>query len=263
MPLAVGVVALQSTLTTLFLNTTPANTPATAAQTMSSGMQTFAGTGIPMTVDSGLEAGGQPVAGAVTVAPGAVTANGIGGIDVPSPGTGLAAAKVALISSLTALFSNTTPANTAALAAQTMAQAVLTFLSQAMILTNVTGIVPPGQAVPPPAGPVGPGVFTGTGTGGIDSSSPGIGLAGALPDLIASLTTQFANTTPPGNTPALAASNIADYLETFFLEAMILTTDTGSAVGGPASVAPPPAPPVGSTLPPGSPATGTGTGTIT
>lgn len=262
MPLAVGVVALQATLTTLFLNTTPANTPVTAAQTMSSGMQTFAGTGIPMTIDSGLEAGGQPVAGAVTVAPGAVTANGIGGIDVPSPGTGLAAAKVALISSLTALFSNTTPANTAPLAAQTMAQAVLAFLSQAMIMTNVTGIVPPGQAVPPPAGPVGPGVFTGTGTGGIDASSPGTGLAAALPSLIASLTTQFSDTTP-GNTPVLAASNIADYLETFYLAAMITTTDTGSAVGGPASVAPPPAPPVGATLPPGSPANGTGTGTIT
>lgn len=261
MSLIAGQVVLQSSLTTQFLNTTLANTAVTAATNIATYMQSFAITGIPLTEDSGIEAAGQTVTGSVTTTPAVVTASGIGGLDLPAPGTGLSVAKVALITTLTALFANTTLVNTALYAAQQMSMAVLTFLSQAMVLTVVSGVMPPGQAVPPPAGPVGPGTWSGTGTGGIDSSSPGTGLAAALPLLTSALTAVFANTTI-ANTPVSAAQNIANALQTFFEEAMITTTDTGAASGGPAVVAPPPAPPNGSTLPPGSPATGTGTGIL-
>jgi hypothetical protein len=99
--------------------------------------------------------------------------------------------------------------------------------------------------------------WTGSGVGSLESTA-GAGLASVLPVLISQLTQEFANTT---NTPPQLASNLADAIFGFYTKAMITTVDTGNAAGGPAVVAPPPAPPVGSTAGP-SPASGNGTGTI-
>ena len=263
MALASGVSAYKSTLQSTFTNV-QGTLPIDAATAILQGGQTFAMTGVPMTVATGLLAPGQAVSGFVTASPGSVTASGIGGIDVPSPGMGLAAAKAILIADLTVLFSNVTQANTYVFAATTISNAVLAFLSQAMVMTNVTGIVPPGSPVPPTSGPVGPGTYTGTGIGSLESTS-GAGMASVVTALIAALTAEFLKGFTVAQamtvTPATIAAFIADKLESLYLAIMVNTTDSGSAVGGPAVVDPITG--SGSTLPPGSPSTGTGTGAIT
>lgn len=252
MPLAVGVTALTAALSTSWVNVL--NTPPTAASEFANANMTFAMTGIPMTIDTGLLAPGQTVAGFTTVSPGAVSGTGIGGIDVPAPGMGLAAAKAILVTQLTTAFANVL--NTPPTAASSVANAILAFLSQAKVMTTVTGTVPPGAAVPPPAGPVGPAAYTGAGIGGIEIPA-GPGLSTGLAACISSLSLQFANVM---NTPVGVASGIADALELFFMTGMVNTVANGTASGGPAAVDPLSG--SGSTLPPGSPATGTGTGTI-
>lgn len=251
MSLAVGKTALANSIESSWSE--DYNTAELAAMGFSDASQTFAETGVPMTVDTGLEASGQAVAGSVTIDPGAVTGTGSGGIDIPSPGSGLEAAVTTLTSALTAIF--TEEVNTAELAAQNVADAIFAFLSEAMILTNFTGTVPPGQAVPPPVGPVGPGAFTGTGIGGIDSTS-GSGLASVISVLIESIISDWS---AEYNTPEQCAESIANALLSFYQEALINTTDIGTASGGTAVVNPLTLSGVTTTP---STASGTGTGTI-
>lgn len=258
MPLAVGQVSLAAALAASWANTSPSQTPPTAATDMANASMSFGQTGIPMTVDTVTVAPGQVIV-AVTTTPGTVTGSGIGGIDVPSPGMGLDAAKSILVATLTGIFADTSPANTPVTTANSVATAIMNFLSQAMVMTNINGVSPPGQAAPPPVGPLVPGPWSGSGIGSLESTS-GAGLASGLPSLIAALTATFANTTPV-QTPASVSADIGDAMLAFYKMAMITCVDNGVAGGGVCAVAPPPLPPTGSTVGPSS-GSGTGTGSI-
>jgi len=263
MPLAAGLAPYILALTATFVDTD--NAAADAASGIGDASQTWAQTGVPMTMDIGAPpkglAGGQTVAGFVTTTPGVVTGDGNGGIDSSAPGPGLSSVKAVLVADLTTVFGN--PNNTAADAADGFGNAVLDFFSKAQILTAITGTMPPGAAVPAPVGPVGPFAYTASGTGGIDSASPGPGLASALSDFKSDLEAAFTpndvedgagNPIPP-KTAAETAEEIADAAETFFSSATISTVNAGTAGGGPATVVAPPAPTAGAgvTGPVGSP----------
>lgn len=225
------------------------NSYSDAASGVANSTRTWAVNGVPRTTDSGTLAGGQAVAGFVTVSPGAVSGSGIGGIDTTTVGGGLAAAKSALISDLTSVFSNT--GNSASSAAQGFTNALATFFSKAKVQTSFTGTAAPGVPVPAPAGPVGSSAWSGSGSGGIDTSSPGSGFSATINSFISGLTSVFSNT---GNSPASAASSIANQAHAFLSSAIVVTIDSGTAAGGPASVNPDTG--SGATLPPGSAASG-------
>lgn len=265
MSLASALPAFKSNLQSTFTNLN--QTPTSAGVEIGTHSLSWGIQGIPMTMDNGLEAPGQAVAGAVTVSPGAITANGLGGIDSTSPGSGLAPAKAALSADLVTLFTKIgvppdSPGNTYQETADGMSKAFNKFFLQSKIMTMVTGIAPPGQATPPPAGPVGTGPWTGTGIGGVDASSRGPSLSAMVSTFQSSLTAVFSNIGNPPNAPCNTVQETADHIanaaEAFFLSALITTVDSGTAGGGAAVVAPPPAPPVGSTVSP-SPATGNST----
>lgn len=265
MSLAGALSGFKSNLESVFTNLN--QTPNTAGVQIGTHSLSWGIQGIPMTMDTGQEAPGQAVVGAVTTTPGAVTGDGLGGIDKTSPGPGLSAAKSALSADLVTLFTKIgvppdSQGNTYQETADGMSKAFNKFFSESKIMTKVTGVAPPGQAAPPPAGPVGTGPWLGTGIGGVDASSPGPSLAAMVSTFQSSLTALFSNIGNPPNAPCNTvqetADGIADAAEAFFLSALITTVDSGTAGGGAAVVAPPPAPPVGSTVSP-SPATGNST----
>jgi hypothetical protein len=229
MSLASALPSYKSDITSVFSNTQ--STYVSSAQEIADATKSWATQGIPMTSDTGNEAPGQAVVGFVTSTPGTVTAQGVGGVDSSSPGVGLSAAKSALKSSLTSVFSNTN--NQSIQQAGAFCDAINDFFSKAKIMTNINATVPPGQAVPGPVGPVGPGSYTGSGTGGVESSSAGAGLSVGITSFVSTLASIFANTQ---NTPDGAAEQIADAAESFFKTATISTTNTGTAQGGAASV---------------------------
>lgn len=254
MPLSAGKTALANALLAswaqIFTNTAPS-----VASDFANANLAFAETGVPTVAVTGTLAAGQVVAVFVTTTPGAVAGAGVGGIDTPTPGIGLAAAKSILVTSLTAVFANNL--NTVVQAADGVADAIYTYLSQAKILTSSTGTCAPGALVPALVGPVGSSAWSGAGTGGIESSSPGPGLAVALAGLVTDMTLGWADLL---NTPLQIAQDIADALETFFESALVTTVDSGTAGGGPATVDAITG--SGVTIAPGSPATGTGSGVI-
>ena len=255
MSLASALPLYKTSIVSVFGNS--GNTAPGAGSDIGSATKDWAISGVPMTSHTGTLAPGQAVAGFVTSSPGAVSGTGLGGIDSASPGAGLSAVKTVLIADLTTLFQNIN--NTPVAAADGFTQAVNSFFSAAKIMTNFTGVMPPGAAVPGPAGPVGVGTYTGAAeTGGVDSPS-GSGFSATLTPFQSSLTSTFSNT---ANTAPVAAQGIADACETFFLSAMVsMTSSTGTAGGGPAVVAVPAG--TGSTGPLGSPIiSGSGTGTL-
>jgi hypothetical protein len=214
------------------------NTPILSATDFANFTKNWAEAGVPMIKHIGIAPvkglvvpPPQAVASFMTADPGNVTADGDGGIDSDSPGAGLAAVKSVLIASLILVFSNNS--NSESDAADGVTQAVNDYFSQAKIMTNVTGVIPPGVPVPAPSGPVGPGNYTGTGIGGVDARSPGSGWSVAKTAFINSVKSVYENT---NNTPAQTAQGIADACEAFFLAAKVDTVDTGSAGGGPATV---------------------------
>jgi hypothetical protein len=230
MSLSSGLPSYKKNVNKVFQNNK--NSSPAAGMDIGSATKEWAIGGVPMTVHTGTLAPGQTVAGFVTSTPGTVSGSGLGGVDSSSPGTGLASAKASLISSLTTLFANTK--NTPDAAADGLCDAINSFFAAAKVMTSLTATIPPGVSVPGPAGPVGVGSYTGTESGGIDSSSPGAGLSNTLPTFQNSLGSVFSNNK---NTPSQAAQGIADACETFFLSAIVsVSSATGTAGGGPATV---------------------------
>lgn len=260
MPLIAGQVGLQAQIITSWTNVLT-NTAALAAADLGTAVIAFAQTGIPMTVDTVTLAPGQGILGAVTTTPGVVTGTGEGGLDVPVAGMGLSSAKALFINALVAAWSNVTIANTVVLSATNVSMAYLNFLSQAKVMSIVTAVSPPGQAAPPPVGPLAPGPWAGVGVGGLESPV-GAGLATGLAAFVSSVVAAWSNVTI-SNTPLITATAIADASLALFTLASISTTDLGTAGGGLCVVGVPPADPSmsGSTVGP-SPGSGTGTGAL-
>lgn len=261
------VASLKLALETVFKDVADGNTGDAKAADLVSAIHDFATTGTPMTLNSGSAplkglAPGQTILLGLTTTPGVVTADGEGGIDSSSAGSGLSSAKADLVSALKATFENME--NTPTDAADQMSSAIETFFKAAKIQTLVTGvsIVPGVVPIPPPAGPVGAESYTASGIGGIDKPTPGITLAVSKPLFELDLKGIFTEGAMPADYQE-AADKWADYIEKYFKEAMVQTTDSGTAGGGPAVVAPPPAPPNGVTGPLGSNIiSGTGSGSL-
>jgi hypothetical protein len=261
MSLSSGIDIFINSLVSVFSNNE--NTPDTAASGIGDASYSWAQMGVPMTTDTGSPpskglAAGQTVVNFATSSPGVITADGQGGIDSSSPGPGLSSAKSDLISELEALFELPGPdpegnpqSKTSQEVADGFANALLNFFSKAKVLTAINGVMPIGVAVPGPSGPVGIGTYTASGTGGIDSSSPGPGLSSALTSFKNALKDVFILPEPPPDSNPISksvseiASEIADACEEFFSSAMISTTNSGTAGGGPATVAVPPSPSAG------------------
>ncbi len=195
----------------------------------------FAKTGVPMTIITTFPGS---VVGAQTAGP--VKGKGLGGIDKPAPGMGLAAAKALLKQDLVSLYAHgNSPRDPMTLAKQE-ATAIFSYFSQAIVMTNdeTSGPLP----APPPAGPV-----TGSikGKGGVLSDSPGNGYDSAKSKLESELTRIYEQIQEVRSADQFAAE-ISEALHSFFIQGKVETTGTFVA---PAVVAPPPAPPNGAYLP--------------
>jgi len=225
------------------------NTPADCAKGIAEAIHGWAVKGLPKVQHTGVPpkglAGGQAVVGYVTTAPGVVSGDGLGGIDMDAPGIGLSAAKPKLYADFLTNFGNNK--NTPDQIADEFTQAVYDFLVSAQVKTTLTGTVPPGVAVVTGPTGVGPGTYTGSGVGGIDKSAPGLGLLAAKAVLVADLTVAYGNT---ANTPATLSQSLSEAVFKFLSAAKIETKDKGTAGGGPAVLSESGA---GATSAPGSP----------
>lgn len=234
MPLAVGKVALEAALGGQFGDTSGSPAAGSAEKTAKA-IVDFVKSGVPMTMITTLPGA---VNGGVTSGP--VTGKGIGGIDKPSPGMGLEAAKAILETELTAAMTHGGAATAAPAQASKVASAIFNYFSQAIVMTEDQSSGP--LPAPPPAGPV-----TGpmTGQGGVVSSTPGKGYDSAKSKLESDLKDIYSDTSE-GSDAASKAKKMAEAIHNFCKEGKVQTQGTFTA---PAVVAPPPAPPNGSFLP--------------
>lgn len=235
MPLATGLPSLQKELASMYADTGEAKGADIFAKKTADAICNFVKTGMPMTLITTFPGA---VNGAMTAA--AVTGKGIGGIDKPVPGMGLAAAKALLEQELTMAFTHGGGQTVAQAQAQKVAMAIMNYFSQAIVMTNDKTDAP--LAAPPPAGPV-----TGqiTGEGGVLSDAPGKGYDSAKADLESDLKKIFAKV--DDKAPASdKAKEMAAAIHKFCSEGKVKTQGTFVA---PAAVAPPPAPPNGAYLP--------------
>jgi hypothetical protein len=235
MPLAAGIVDLESTLAAMFADVGGAKNPREFAHKKATAIHSFVKTGVPMTLIVTLPGA---VAGAMTAGP--VSGTGLGGIDKPSPGMGLNAAHPLLVSELTAIYTHGNAVTAAKISAQKISKAIMNYFSQAIVMTMDMTDSPVPAA--PPAGPV-----SGTikGNGGLEKPSPGAGYDSVVQKLEDQFFAIFSAVQDPGTIPA-HASKIGDAIHAFCLEGKITTTGT---ILAPAVVATPPGPPVGSYSP--------------
>lgn len=175
------------------------NTPAQCAEGIANAVFAWATKGIPMTKHP-------------------ATMSGEGGIDIVTPGTGLAPAKPKLQADIELGFKN--QKNSSSDAAKHFTDAHMAFFSKARIMTIVTA-------------PVGtpPAPYVGTGKGGIDKPSPGKGLAAALPEYISALTAIYSNNSK-STTTSDYAKKMADASYSFLSQALIETKDSGASGAG-------------------------------
>lgn len=202
MPLQSGLSSFKSAIEGVFKNNK--NTPAQCAQGIARAVKDWAIQGIPMT----------------THLP---SLTGSGGIDSVSPGPGLSSVKAKLQADIEAGFKSRS--NTAAMAAKVFTDAHMDFFSKASVMTMVVATVTPPAGTP----------YAGSGTGGIDKSTPGQGLSAALPSYISTLEGIFANNSK-NNTISTYAKKMADASFTFLSAASISTTDSGATGAGGASL---------------------------
>jgi hypothetical protein len=235
MPLISGLPTLQKELASMYSDTGEVKNASVFAQKTAAAICDFVKTGIPMTLITTFPGA---VNAAMTAA--AVTGKGIGGIDKPVPGMGLAAAKAILEQELTAAFTHGGAKTAVQAQAQKVASAILNYFSQAIVMTNDK--TDAALAAPPPAGPV-----TGqiTGEGGVLSDSPGKGYDSAKSTLESDLKEIFAKVDDKGS-PSDKAKKMATAIHKFCSEGKVQTQGTFVA---PAVVAVAPAPPNGAYLP--------------
>jgi hypothetical protein len=139
--------------------------------------------------------------------PGTISGTGIGGVDKPTPGTGLNVAK--LRSGILATYQISTDARGSA---DRLASAVHSYFTEAIIQTKDKNGGPPAI----------------TGIGGVGKSSPGMTYAAAKPILANALYQVFFDVSP-GPSAADKVTLIADALHAFFKEGMVNTIGTFSA----------------------------------
>lgn len=244
MPLAAAKAQFKTTLQTIFsfLGTSePYPTAAQKAQQVATAVHTLLLQGVPQTQDVGSAAPGQAVVTFVTTTPSPVTGTGTGGLDQPTPGIGLDAARSLFVTQMLSSFMNYT-GKTPDTAAGEWADALVALYQQAKVMTQVTGVFAPGAAVAGfPVGTVAAGSWSGSGVGSIESTS-GSGLV--LSSLSDAIEAVFGNV-GSSKTAAEAAGDVADAVIDFAKTAAITTTDAGTAGGGLATVTPP--------VPPGYP----------
>ena len=174
------------------------NTSAQCAKGIADAVKAWAVQGTPMTTHN-------------------VAFQGKGGIDLPSPGTGLAAAKAKFIAEIAAGYAN--QKNSSAISAQIFAEAHLALFTKAIVMTVVTA-----TASPPPGTP-----YVGKGSGGIDKATPGKGLSAMYSKYVADLTKLYSNNT---NTPVAFATELANASIAFLSEALVTTKDAGATGAG-------------------------------
>jgi hypothetical protein len=252
MPLSSAKPTLKAALLSAYSNTKNA-TAKQKANELANAVYATLTQAIPQTIVNGNAAPGQVVAGFVTTTPSAVTGSGTGGLDKSAGAKGLAAGKQDFIKTMEASYKDSKLS--ADKAAQTLTDAIIKLFGEAKIMTNVSGVVSPGAAVPAPVGPVAPFMWTGTGKGGIETTA-GTGLVVAK---LAKALEDIFKTTPKDHKEA--ATKWADALIAFAKTASITTTDKGQAGGGTAAVTPPSG--SGSTLSPSPLIASTGTGFVT
>jgi hypothetical protein len=235
MPLISGLPSLQKELASMYGDTGEVKDADVFASKTAEAICSFVKTGMPMTMITTFPGA---VNGAMTAA--VVTGKGIGGIDKPVPGMGLAAAKALLEQELTMAFTHGGAQTVAQAQAQKIAMAIMNYFSQAIVMTNDKTDAP--LAAPPPAGPVTGSI---TGQGGVLSDAPGKGYDSAKSDLESDLKKIFAKVDDKGSASD-KAKQMAEAIHKFCSEGKVQTQGTFVA---PAVVAPPPAPPNGAYLP--------------
>jgi hypothetical protein len=233
MPLAAGKAALKSMISSAYKN--PKGDLKQRAQMIATAVHALLLQGIPQTTVNGTAAPGQVVLLFMTTTPSPITGSGSGGIDKSSPGKGLDAAKSDFVSTMEKLYKDNK--NTYDKTAETLAGAIVKLFGEAKVMTNDSGVFPPGSACPAPSGPVAPMPVVLQGMGGIESPN-GTGL---VPASLASDLEKIWKDSP--KTYKESATLLADALIKFAKTAKITMIVNGSCGGGPAVVVPP-VPPV-------------------
>jgi hypothetical protein len=270
---------LKSSLQTIFTDTS-GTTAEVKADQVGSAIDTYTKTGVPKVKITGEPeskglVGAQPfglvssgIPWMVTL-PGAVTGDGVGGIDSDSAGSGLSSGKSTLKSDLLAVFSKVDGTATATTAATDIAAAITKFLKSAKVMTESTGIDTPPLSILPTvstSSTVGVAPFTGTGKGGLETATEGAGLDKAT-NLVDVMKEMFKTYDVMPKNYDEAATKWADMIYTYYKDAKVATVDTGTVGGGEATVTvpitTPPNPANGTGITKGSPIkTGSGTGVI-
>jgi hypothetical protein len=155
--------------------------------------------------------------------------------------------KTAILGAYKALDANITPA----IKAQQISLAVWSTLIQAIPQTMVNGNAAPGQVVAAMIA-ASPSPVTGSGSGGLDKSSPGKGLDAAKSDFVSTMEKAYKD---KDLTDDKAAQTLADAIVALYGEAKVMTNVSGMFMPGAAVPAP-----AGPVVP--SPWMGTGTGGI-
>lgn len=236
MPLISGKSDLKAALLEMYLDTKSEKSAAFFAKKRTEAIYAFVHTGIPMTIIATFPG---PVVGAMTGGP--VQGMGIGGLDKPAPGMGLEAAKSLLVQELIGIWTHGNAVHTPEEMAEKEATAIFNYYSQAIVMTQDKTDAP--LPAPPPVGPV-----TGPikGKGGVNAApSPGSGYDSVKPTLQSELERIYAQVKAERSV-AQFADEIATAIHAFCKEGKV---DTQGTFLAPASVAPPPAPPMGAYMP--------------
>jgi hypothetical protein len=235
MPLASGKSSLQSVLESLYSDVGALKSVPEFAKKKAQAVHDFAITGMPMTLITTFPGS---VSGAMTSGP--VKGIGIGGIDKPTPGMGLDAAKALFEQELIGIRRHGNKAHAVPEIAQKEAAAFFNYFSQAIVMTKDETSSP--LPAPPPVGPVAGSISA---KGGIGKDSPGSGYDSARSKLEDALTSIWSQVKEAKSLEELTRQEVEAY-HAFFIEGKIETKGTFIA---PAVVAPPPAPPMGAYLP--------------
>jgi hypothetical protein len=208
MSLSAGLQTYTDDLTQIFQQVGSLITVPIKAHQVAQATHTFLLSGIPMTV-------------LTFSSPTITTGTGLGGLDIPTPGIGLAAALPTLQTDLLAAWTHHNVPSTARIFAQKTATAVYNYYRQAIVQTIDTA--PPNMGVS-------------AGTGGLLTPAPGSGLAAAQPAFESALVAQWTRIGVPGITTLQESIDFSQALHTFATQAMVVTAGnrtgtTGTATG--------------------------------
>lgn len=144
------------------------------------------------------------------------TGTGIGGLDKPAPGMGLAAAQPIMMAKFIEIWTHGNAVKSPAEFAQKMSEAIFTYYSQAMVLTTDVGPLTPPPGPPPPL------TGSSTGIGGVLSSAPGSGYAAAKPTLEAEFKRIWSQVQSAGSVPKYA-QELALAIHQFAIQGKVTT----------------------------------------